>query len=498
MRRVVVTALSHPSVRLISEYNFGQPALTAEFASREPMKTAAPTIPPKVGAPPPNADASAVAVTTLANGVRVVTQDFGAPLTTVGMYAEAGPIFDPPEAPGLSFVLRWALTTSNFDNSLFQVDRNLRARGVSLETTEVRKRLIGARITARRDMWNAPVQDLVCGISAPRFHESDIERFRDTWDNLDSELRWREPRKYCIERVEDIAFYKTPLGNPRRVMAESNDACNAVRLAEQWATYCKPSRLTLVGLNISHAELLAAYENSPYVSDESAPHFARSNPPAKIDLQSQKLLYYPGQEAHLEENRPKEMGTMPNMEEDTTVAIAFPSVGMEASLLDYASATVLLQLLRGAIGEATTAAAVGERPDDGYFGPRFFYSPFSSAGLLGVTLRSTPKTITQAVLDITSMLKGFTIPTDITSAKAGASISVLMQVQSQRDYCDFLAGSLSREGSNQTTVDEIVKAIEKVDTAAVKRVFQLAMSAKPCLFATGSTLMLPSLRQLGW
>lgn len=54
-----------------------------------------------------------VEASTLSNGVRVVTHNCQSPHSVIGFYVQAGSKYDPSTTPGLSYVMRQAILTSN-------------------------------------------------------------------------------------------------------------------------------------------------------------------------------------------------------------------------------------------------------------------------------------------------------------------------------------------------------------------------------------------------
>lgn len=61
----------------------------------------------------------------------MITHQMNGPMSSIGAYILAGPVFDPIRCPGVAALMHLALTTSNFNNSLFQLDRNIRSIGAS-------------------------------------------------------------------------------------------------------------------------------------------------------------------------------------------------------------------------------------------------------------------------------------------------------------------------------------------------------------------------------
>jgi len=474
--------LRRTSSRSIAQYNFGHPKLSEVYTGKG-------VIPTK------KSDAvvdHGVKVTQLTNGAKVITHNMEGAQVSVGAYVEAGPMYDPASAPGLSYVMRWAFTTSNYDNSLFQIDRTLRSSGASLEHLEVRKKFIGLRTDSRADMWQKPAENIFTGFAAPRFHESDIERFRDTFDNILSEQRWQQPRTYCTDRLEEVAFYKEPLGNPRHVLPNSNDACSSEKLLDNYAKYVLPSRTVIAGVNVDHSALVSAYENAPFPHSDTAPHHAKTAADRKvIDILSEDRQYTGG-EFHEQENRPKEMGTKPDMEYESIAAVGFRSFGRDANLKDYVASLVTRNLFDIAKND-------GIRYDrfDTHHGIRSFYRPYAGTGLIGFTARTGPKEINKAVLDSLKEFQNLGVE-NLAAAKARATAEFFnTELESTRDYCNFLATSFTK-GTARVTPEEILAAIQAVSAADVKRVKDIAAASRPSIWVTGETLAFPSLRQLGF
>ena len=472
--------LRRSALRAIPEFNFGHPSLAKPFLGATVPSSAATT-----------AAAAAPVITTCANGTRIITHDLGGANCSVGAYIEAGAKFDPAAAPGLSYVFRWALTTSNMENSLFQIDRGVRAVGAALEHVEANKKHTGIRIDARGDMWQNPATNVFTCVSAPRFAESDVERFRDTMDNQLEEQRWQQPREYCVDQLETLAFHKEPLGNPRRVPPTANDACNHKRLLDHWAKHATPDRVVIAAVNVNHQALVKAYEDAPYPHSSQAPHHARSDK-TFLDQTSESGSYQGGNEFHEQENRAKEMATKPDLDPETIAAVGYKTFGRELSLKDYAASLVAQQAMNIVVKDA-----IRYERDDTHHGIRTFYRPYASAGLLGFTVRADPKDVNKGILD------GMTIINEIgnanlEAAKQCAAIAFHSeQIDTVRDYCNFLGTSFLK-GEARIKPEDIFAAISSVSAADIKRVQDFAKEARPTMWVTGETFGVPSLRKMGY
>jgi processing peptidase subunit alpha len=484
MRRHTLSATA-AGTRAVANFNFGHPDMTTEFLPQSHYKTKS------------EVPATPVRVSKLPNGVRVVSHDRHGPQVSVGAYIEAGAKFDPLSTPGLNYVLRWALSGSNMENSLYQLDRNARSVGAAREHVEVRKRFVGIKFESPAGAhWERLAWDIFSTIAVPRFPEVDVERFRDTMDNLREELRWQQPREYAVNQLETVAFFREPLGNPRYVAPEFNGAATHAALLQQWATFAHPSRVVIAGVNVEHDALVAAYENAPFNHRAEAPHHAKSpGPPPQIG--SERNQYVAGNELAEQESRPKAMGTKPDMEEETIVALGFLAEGAEANPKGHAAALVTREILAIALGEGLAV-----NRDAPHFGVESFYRGFSDAGLFGATIRSAPGDAKGLLADTAKQIRGLAAVEEgvLKAAKARAAARYFTEnLEVNRDYLDFLATNLigNKDSLQRLTLEELQANIEAVDAKAVKTAVEGFKATRPTLFSTGDVLSLPSLRQLG-
>lgn len=453
--------------RFIYEYKFGQPSLTKSFGT----KIAASGLAPQPGT---------LQETKLPNGVRVVSHDLDGPHSVVGVYAEAGPKFDPVATPGLSYVMRFAIQSSNMENSLFQLDRTMRATGSSYGHGEVEKRFLSWKAESRRDMWEKPFEMLATGVVIPRFHESDIERFRDTMDNQLQELRWQSPRDYAIDSLETVAFYKEPLGSPRMVPPKANDRCSHKALLDHWASLFQPKHIVVAAVNVPHDALVAAYERLPFKHSAEAPHHARCKAP-ELNVTNEVAQFNPGRHEVEYENRAGAMGTKPDMDPEVIAAVGAVTHGSGAGAKPYATALVARELF-----DAATRVAGGSN----YFGVQTFYRPYATAGLIGYTVRGAPAQIEQMVATAASAFPSSVDEAALSRARARAEMRVINEhLEMARDYCDFIATSGNK-------AEELVAAVKAVSKADVEEALKAIVAQKPASFTTGDTFVFPLVSSL--
>ena len=234
----------------------------------------------------------------------------------------------------------------------------------------------------------------------PRFHESDIERFRDTFDNILSEQRWQNPVRTARTALRRLRSTRSPLGTPamccpRPTTPAAAEAHGAV------LKYVVPSRTVIAGVNVDHNALVSAYENSPYPHSDTAPHHAKTAAERKtVDIYTEEKQYTGG-EFHEQENRAKEMGTKPDMEYETIAAVGFKSFGRDVTAKDYAAALVTRHLFDIATNDGSRYDRV-----ETHHGVRSFYRSLRRHRSDGFTARTGPKEINKVVLDTLKVFQG--------------------------------------------------------------------------------------------
>jgi len=477
------------SLLAISNFGFGQPDFDAEFGIVKQLT---------VGGDKSSVEAKAK-VTKLPNGVRVVSQDLGGAQSTVGFYLKAGPKFDPSNRPGLSFAMRFALTTGNMESSHFQVDRTMRGLGMNYGHDEINKEWLVLKAEGRRDCWQKPLEEYANAVSAPKFAPYDLDKFRDLQDNLLEEKRWCRPRDYAIDQLETVAYWKNPLGAHRMVPVYANDLCNHKAMVEQWATVCVPKNVIVAGVNVDHDELIAVYQNSPYPHSADAPHHAGAQ--KLIPTLTEPNQYTPREYHEPEDRQAAKFGTHQGIDNCVVTALGFPLAAGANSIDNHANVLVLNELLSMALNESLGAASIDSQNVGHVRGHQSFVRVFDGASLFGITTQSNQGDATKDVIEANKVLKnGISItPENVKIAQVRAAARFYIDnCDVQRDVIDQLATGLVGDSTNHNGAAEFNAAFQRTSVDSVNKIYKPAVGEnQPSLFATGSTFELPSLRQMG-
>ena len=433
-------------------------------------------------------------ITTASNGVRIISQDLNEPVAAIGVYnKQAGAKYDPRAKPGLNYVMRCSLMLSNMEDTMFQFDKQLRSVGASFEHEELHKKYLGWKTEVQRDSYKSILGSMCNGCTVPRFQNVEIDRYRDQMDNIYEEFRFRTPRKYCVERLEGIAFYKEPLGRSRFVLPASNDYCSPEALMSHFSVTFRPENVILAGVNVDHMDLVNAYESAEYKLSASAPHHAAAANSAertRIDAvaaseSEEGNQYHEMGEAIEFEKRHEAMSTNPLFIDETIFAIGWCTNG-RADPSVYAATLVAQEYLNIALGNATRQRDSREQDIES------FYSPFESAGLIGMTARVYPGSAHLAQRKILQTMDGaFDADRHGLAVQRAVTRFFHGHLELRRDYLDFLA--TQPEPMAAAAFMETLRGVQPKD---VKTVLQDCRARRPSQFATGIKSSLVSLAKL--
>ena len=427
----------------------------------------------------------------LPNGARVIAHNRGGPIAHVGVYVEAGALYDPPDLPGLNYVMRHAISRcSNMNDSAFAMDRTCRSCAVSSSHCEVEKRYLGWKIEGRVDTWQQPFAQLLTSITSPRFPDHEIDMLRDSIDATLEERRWKTPRDYVVDQLESTAFTGEVLGNPRFIRPSVNDVCTSHKLLQHWNSAFRPSSVVVAALNADIDEIIAAYLNAPLQHSATAPHHA-SAPMLKLATPFDDVLQFHGKRHAVEhEQRALVMGTVGRAGPEAIAAFGWCVPGRHLNPASYANSLVLQQLADIAMGDSV-------RYDRGeiHHGLRTFYRSFGFAGLVGATARCDPKDL---LPNLSTAYKAFCTAGDEDAMLPIAIEHAILRyyhdnIEYPSDYLNTLATSFAvKDAMGVYTYEEVVDALQQVTVKSIKETRDTALQRGGALFVTGDVPALQS------
>lgn len=477
-----------------------QPPLTSWFAKQnrqldiDPVPTAPVTEP--------------LTVSTMPNGARVISEHRGGPIISIGAYILAGPAYDNISFPGLSRFFRAAFVSSG--SSLLMssdIERKLRVGGVTMVDMEKRKHYIGFRIDTQVDQWERSgshlIQSAIFGrLAGPKFSlgEGEVKDLEQLLRHEVQTQRISHPLDYAMEQLETVAFYKNHLGSTSHFPLCDVPQNKLDAVTNQYYQYVIPSRIVIAGVNITHRELLATYENTPVLHSESAEHHQKAiKELGRVRSVGEESTQYTGGERHEPDNRLQLLRPHGGM---TYAAVGWVGFGCHPlQLKNYIASLVLrsaLDFLFKKKYPRSISNISGLRSDS----VRFFVRPYETAGLIGFTVEAGCSDAAKLISETAQIVKKVdTLLNDelLVLSKQKAKESFLNEhLSSTGQYCDFIGCSLphDRKGASPLGIQEVCCVIQNTTAGQVKMVIEKMLSRPPSLFAHGDTLSLPSMSQL--
>lgn len=484
--------------RLCTPYKGGQPPLTQWFAGDNTKVNVNPDVSAPLTEP--------LTVSKMPNGARVISEHRGGAAVSIGAYILAGPAYDPVPTPGLGSVLHHALRNAgNPTTTPFQLEQKLNAASASCTSFDQFKHYIGIRVDAQPNSWKKgkPTlleSNLFATLASPKLPcDKELDELQLALRSETVAQRLMHPACYAINQLETVAFFKHRLGASSFVPECAVPGLNAAALETQYNRYVIPSRIVIAGVNVSHHDLVAAYENCSVIHSESSEHHQKA-------IKEMGKVYNTGLEAAQYtggERQDADGDTLVRLRQSATpqsfVAVGWLGFGRQiAHQKEYAASMVVRSLLSNAFRQRYPVVSLHQSEE-----VKAFYRPYQAAGLLGFTVVSSSADATKLVTEASSVVKNMAkgvAPEVLEMAKAEAQVAFSkMYLDSARDYCNFIGTSLPQDPSSSSAMlaEDVLANIGKTDVADVKGVLSVMLSKPSSLYAHGDTLPLPSAQQMG-
>ena len=425
-----------------------------------------PGVPRNVPAVP--SEAPVTNVSTLPNGVRVVSHDNHGLASTVGIFLNGGSRAETDAVRGASHLIRQlAFVQRSTTKTGLRIVRDVENAGGVCWSGSDRESVFFAASSLRPNAG-------ACfeGVAEVAFHSA----FRP-WDVAEGRERVLQDLSGVSthDQLEDAlfsaAFYDSEtLGKPSLAPTDNLGNLSGPALADFMGGMCDPSNIVVSGVAIHHGDLVK-------MAETHCGHLASSEASAKGSVAAE----YVGGEARVRTSSP-----------NVTVSLAFPTPGLGKESAAY---EVLGEILgngsvytkgRGAgMGNTRLAKAVAE---SGFvLNANGFSNFFTDAGLVGITAQASGDQADAAVefmaVAMKSVASGLT-DQEVNAAKA--RLKLKHATASSKDKLQQLASSVFATGDAGSA-----DAISAVTTADVAAAAKAAVSSRPSLASIGNTGAVP-------
>lgn len=160
--------------------------------------------------------------TTLSNGLRVVSQDLGGPVTSVALFVGAGARHEASDTSGVSFLLERLAYKGSSERSKFRMVRDIERTGALFSASAARETIAYAAEGLRSKV---PEVVSIIAESATAPFENNIQPGDPEWDNAAAEVELqkdiakkdienlsKDPNSLMVEAIHGVAFHGNSLG----------------------------------------------------------------------------------------------------------------------------------------------------------------------------------------------------------------------------------------------------------------------------------------------
>lgn len=161
-------------------------------------------------------------ITTLSNGLRVVSQDMGGPVTSVALFVGAGSRHETSDTSGVSFLLERLAYKGSAQRSKFRMVRDIERTGALFNASASRETIAYAAESLR-----GKVPDVIPIIAESAYapFENNLQLGDPEWDNAVAEVKLqkdvaksdienltKDPNTQLVEAIHGVAFHGNSLG----------------------------------------------------------------------------------------------------------------------------------------------------------------------------------------------------------------------------------------------------------------------------------------------
>jgi len=396
-------------------------------------------------APATSAPEGSAQVTTLSNGIRVVSHDSVHPVANVGVTIASGSRYEDTSNHGINSVLAAAALKTTTNRSAFRFANENQMLGNAFNVTAGREN-ITYTVSALQDHAAHALGSLGDVVANSKFSKPDLAVVKDRYLEFVAEENDRNPD--MVEAIHAAAYRGNTLGHPLSAFVHHMDQITPYALVGHTERFFTGERMVVSGSGVEHSRLV------DLVNETFADVPASGPAVEKIPAQ------YTGGEVAINQ-----------VGEDGLVHF---TIGFEVSPSDAAAALVLQSVL-GNSADVTSRIALTSG-GLAVSSNAFLYSDSGLLTLSGSTLPSSGGALSGFLVD-TALGMAEVSDAEVAVAKARAATSVLTSLSARSTSHSALAATLLRDGS-LTTAADITAAIAAVTTADVQRVATAALSSK--------------------
>lgn len=193
-------------------------------------------------------------VSTLKNGIRVISTETNSPLTNIGVYVEAGSRYENHHNTGITDFLQHMALKSTESRSDFRLVRETSKIGANIHCTSSRE-LFVYNAEVLKGFEGYVMDSLSDVIQNSVFDELELKDAKDQYAK-DSEARSQDAIAMVYDRIHEAAYFNNTLGLPQYANNNTLSAINSENLKEHMNSFFAGDRMVIGAVGIKHQELV--------------------------------------------------------------------------------------------------------------------------------------------------------------------------------------------------------------------------------------------------
>lgn len=418
-----------------------------------------------------------VELTTLPNGLRVLTGDSSSPISSVGVFIDTGSRYESNAArSGISHFLETIAFQSTKDRSHFRLVREMLKCGANIMCSTSREHTIYA-VDSMQEYVPQAVATLADVIQNHAFDEAELLEAKENYHERIAGLN-NIPDVQIMEAIHKAGYFNNTLGLPLYASEHTLQNMTADVLEAHMKTFFTPNRMVVSAIGVEHEQLCHL------VSEE----FSDLADPADISAVATPALYTGGD---VRLHRPDEL---------THFAIAFETASWHDKDL---VPMCVLQMMMGGGGSFSAGG-----PGKGMYSRLYesvlnkhswmnsatsFNSIHTDSSLFGIYGTAHPQqaqALVKVVCDESAKMAGPVDAEELGRAKTQLKSAVLMQLETRGLKLEDLGRQLITYNKIKSAAD-ICAEIDAVTADDIQRTASAMLKTKPSVAAYGDLSLLP-------
>lgn len=414
------------------------------------------------------------------NGYMVASLENHSTLSSVSVFMRAGSRYESYDKLGVTHLLRKCAFLGNDDRSAFRISRETDMIGASLDATATREYMIYSSRFLRGNATQM-MDTLGSVITYSQLKSWEVEDSKKTLP-LDLTQVQACPTSIILEGLHRVAF-RDGLCNSLYCPPHNISKFTSDDLQSYMKENFVPESTTVVGVGVSHSELVNGVQNS----------FSSAN--ARANSQTQTTAEYVGGELRL-----------PSDSAHTYAALLCKGASTRGAQTDLLAAGVLQQMLgaelQGSIKWGSNTARLskaGALVTDLPFSAAALNLNYSDSGLFGVYVVCEPgdseKLLKATLKEFSAVAMGDVSNEDLTRAKNQLKSRYVMNTETQGSLMEDIASQVELKGSF-TPLKETLAQVDTITKDDVIGFARAVCATKASYVSHGNLSNTPRLDQL--